>query len=455
MAGFWGRSRRAEEKAQQDEQDRVLADRAASALVSADERLRLTRDELAFATAELGEAATRDLAAALASVSHHLDEAFRLHQLNVDDIPDTPQEQRERNARIVQLAEWATGLVEERTAALADQVARVREAPEVADRIRDQAAAIRTRLPQAHETLTRLAERYSPEALRQVAGNATEAEQLLGFAEQGIDVAARRRDAGQASQATLALEAATESVRRSAVLLDAVESFELEALRAQAALSAVVADSRDDLVAVRDVPATPEVAAAAGELQEALAALPGPGAPSDPFTDLTRLRAANSALDAAVARAAERAARPVPSAAQVRHAEDDAERQLAVARDVIAGHRGYIGADARTRLAEAERALTELRRSPSDEESREQDLALARRAADLAGQALALAQRDIDAGRDSLPGGAGRWDSPRRGGGLGGFGGPMGGRGSNDMGGLIGGVLGGMVLGEVLEDFFD
>ena len=46
----------------------------------------------------------------------------------------------------------------------------------------------------------------------------------------------------------------------------------------------------------------------------------------------------------------------------MRHAIDDADRQLAVSRDVIAGHRGWIGADARTRLAEAERIRVDLDR---------------------------------------------------------------------------------------------
>ncbi|HVL62131.1 MAG TPA: hypothetical protein VM430_12115 [Microbacterium sp.] len=39
----------------------------------------------------------------------------------------------------------------------------------------------------------------------------------------------------------------------------------------------------------------------------------------------------------------------------MRHAIDDADRQLAVTRDVFAGYRGWIGADARTRLAGAAR----------------------------------------------------------------------------------------------------
>lgn len=458
---FWGRTRKNQ---QQDEQDRDLAQRAGRALVEADERLRLTSDELDFAVAELGDAATADLRDAVTSVRTHLGEAFRLHQLSTDHIPDTPEELRERNARIVQLADWAQDLLDAKTADLERAVAKVREAPAVVENVRSEAQRIRAQVPQAHETVARLRQRYSDGAVRQVADNAAEVEQLISFAEHSLDVAARRRDSGNAAASTVALEAATEGIRRSATLLEAVETYEIEALRAESTLAAVVADSRGDLIAVRDVPATPAVASAAADLEAALAALPGAGTPSDPFADLSRLREANSALDRAVDTARDRAARPVPSRDQLAHAIDDAERQLAVARDVVAGHRGYIGADARTRLAEAERALTDVHRYGSDEESRDQAFGLARRAASLAAEALDLARRDIDGGqagygRDDWGGRDDRGGGDRRrgGGSGGGYGGGAygGGRRSNDLGGLAGGLLGGMVLGELFEDFFD
>ena len=56
MAGFWGKRKR-EEQAALDAQDAEIARRARTALVAADERIRLTTDELAFAEAELGDEA--------------------------------------------------------------------------------------------------------------------------------------------------------------------------------------------------------------------------------------------------------------------------------------------------------------------------------------------------------------------------------------------------------------
>jgi len=438
MAGIWGRRKRDHE--QVHAQDAELSRRAGTALVAADERIRTTADELSYAEIELGREATRELRDALAAVRQHLGEAFHLHQLNHDEIPDTAEELRTRNARIVQLCEWAEDLLDDRTAALAEPIARARRAPEIIAGIRADAIRLGGRVPQIEATIARLESRYSAEALRKVADNPAEARQLLDFAVHGADVSDARRESGQREQANLALETAIEAIRRATTLLDAVDQFEVEALRAESTLAAIVDDSREDLVVARPLAHTPAVGAAMVELERALGALAPASAKADPFAELTQLRAANHALDAAVAAARERAARPVIPEPHVRHAIDDADRQLGIARSVISGHRGWIGADARTRLAEAERLRLELAPFAGvavAEDDREKVLADARRCGMLAAQALQLAQRDIDSSRPDDPGQSG--PSGQR-------------RGGSD---LMGGILGGLVIGSILDGIFD
>jgi hypothetical protein len=444
MAGFWGKRKR-----EQDAADADLATRAQTALVEADERIRLTSDELDFAIAELGDNATADLRAALDSVRVHMGEAFHLQQLNHDEIPDTPEELRTRNARIVQLCEWAEGLLDEKTAALAEPIALARNAPQILVNLRADAARLRQRIDPARDTLGRLSERYSPEALRQVAQTPEEAARLLDFAEHGAEIAERRRADGQREQGNMALEAATESVRRATAMLDALDTYEVEALRAESTLAAVVDSSRGDLETARTAPQSPAVVEAAQALTAALAALPASGEKTDPLSDLTRLREANQALDAAVATAVARAANPLPTTSQVQNAVDDADRQLSVARDVIAGQRGWIGADARTRLAEAERLRADLPGPASlaalAEDDRPAAIDAARRVAFLASEALQYAQRDIDGARPY-----GGWGQP------GAY--PQQGWGGNPRGGMgdvMGGVIGGLVIGGLIDDIFN
>ncbi|MGX1791383.1 hypothetical protein ACWIDW_00325 [Microbacterium sp. NPDC055312] len=441
MAGFWGRRRREDEALAA--QDADLARRAEQALVAADERIRTTSDELAFAQAELGDSLTADLGNALRSVRTHLGEAFQLHQLNHDEIPDTVEELRTRNARIVQLCEWAENLLDEKTGELAETVATVRRAPEIIAQVRRDAESLASRIPQARATIERLSTRYSETAMRRIASSGDEAEQLLAFATHSADVSERRRAARQNEEANLALETATEAVRRAGALLDAVEDFEIQALRAESTLADVVADSRGDVVAARNAPQTPEVAKATGELEAALLAIAPAGTRNDPFAELTRLRAANTALDEAIAKAQYRAQNPLPSLGHVQHALDDADRQLGVARGLIAGHRGWIGADARTRLAEAERLRMDVPAMLPAEDTREQALAAARRVALLASEALQLAQRDIDSSRpQNQSWGGDGWGGGGRRGGMGG-------------GDIMGGVLGGLVIGSILDGIFD
>ncbi|MDD7962189.1 hypothetical protein [Microbacterium thalli] len=441
MAGFWGKRKR--EQQEVAEADANLAREADIALVGADERLRVTNDEMAFAEAELGEEATAPLREAVDAVRHHLGEAFHLKQLNHDEIPDTPDEVRTRNARIVQLCEWAEELLDDRTSALAAAIERARRAPEILSGIRAEVETLQQRLPTARAVIDRVSGRYHPDAVGRISGNADEAGGLLEFAQHGSDVAERRRAAGERGPANIALETATEAVRRARTLLDAVDDFEVEALRAQSTLADVVADSRDDLITARTAPQTPAVTTAMAQLQQALGRVSPAGSKSDPFAELSMLREKNAALDVAVDKARERAARPVPPESHVRHAIDDADRQLAVARSVIAGHRGWIGADARTRLAEAESLRLGLAPSgPIDEDDREKALADARRCAALAGEALQLAQRDIDGSRPNDG-----WGGP------GGYGGGWGGRSSG--GNMVGGILGGLVIGSMLDGMFD
>lgn len=437
--GFWGRRNR-ESDEQPTREDADLARRAQAALVAADERIRSTADEVAFAQAELGDEPTRDVRQGVEAVRTHMAEAFRLHQLNHDEIPDTAEELRTRNARILQLCAWADDVLDERTEALREQIERVRQAPRTIENARQEAQRLRERIPAARETVQRLSSRYSPAALQRVAADPDETDQLLDFAIRSADVAERRRDDGRTPESLAALETATESLRRARTILDGIEDFEIEAMRAQSTIADVVADSRGDIVQARSAPQSPEVTAAVAALERALAELPAAGTPSDPFDDLWRVREANAALDAAVDKARHREANPVPTLDHVRHELDSADRTLSVARSLISGHRGWIGADARTRLAEAERLRVDVEPLVPNEDTRREAQSLARRIGQLADEALRLAQRDIDSDRRRDDDGDGwSWGGGRGGGG----------------GGILGPAVGGLLLGGLIGDMFD
>ncbi|MEF3405504.1 hypothetical protein [Agromyces sp. CCNWLW203] len=413
MAGFRvrrlrvGRTHGASELAVRDAD---LAKQAALALVAADERVRVAVDDLGYAEAELGHDATTQLRETLVEVRTHLNDAFRLYRLNHDPMPGSTDEVRARNLRIVQLCEWADDELERQTTALADRAGRVRRAPEVAAAVRADLEHLRARIPNARDSIDRLAVRYAREALARVDGNPAEADRLIGFAEHSVAVAEVRHAAGHREQASVALEASTASVQRAASLLDAVETFEVEALRAESMLVALVEECRRDLAAVLEEPRSRRVADVVGELQAALTAIPQAGVNTDPFAHLSRLREARTTLAAAIAAARERATDLILLVDHVHHAIRDADRRLEVARDAIAAHQGGISAEALTRLAESEHARSDLGHflggseaviTTTGRDHREQVIAMAGRVASLASESLRRARHDIEASRRS------------------------------------------------------
>ncbi|MFF2371632.1 hypothetical protein [Agromyces sp. NPDC058110] len=149
---------------------------------------------------------------------------------------------------------------------------------------------------------------------------------------------------------------------------------------------------------------------------------------ADTQAHLIRLHAARSVLDAATTAARQaasgaaaaglarsmRSMRSRPSAVNPLHRVlERADRSLDAAREAVAGHRGRIGAEALTRLAEAEHVRIDLRHclggaqsagSSVSEQHRTLAAAMAGSIVALAGEALLLARRDIDASR-RLPAG--------------------------------------------------
>ncbi|MFC8597982.1 hypothetical protein [Isoptericola sp. NPDC057191] len=428
-----------------------LGAEAGSALVRTDERARLAEDELAFAVAELGERETRDLAPTLRRARESLGEAFHLNQLLHDEMPDTDEQRQEWSARVVDLCRSAGGFLDELDRGLAGLRQTVRATPDVVARVDGELARVREAIPAARADLERLRGQYAERALLPVADNPDQAERLLEFAGRSAAAARKRLTTQQVAEAGAAARAAEEAVRRAEGLLRAVDDYEAEALRAEAALGAIVAESRAELAQARALPAAERagrIDGAVDALESALAALPAPGEPGDPVDALTRVREANTALDDAVAERAERDERVRRAVARLGPALDDAERQLVAARSVVDDYRAPVGPDARTRLAEAEREVAQARTADDPERA----FSAARRGAALAAEAATLAHRDI-----ARAGQGQRWD----GGYNGGYGGYDGGwqgdrrRGGRSGSDVFGAVLGGMVLGGILDDVGD
>ncbi|WP_353826712.1 hypothetical protein [Agromyces sp. SYSU T0242] len=371
---------------------RALETSAKARLVGADEAVRDAMQEIRFAEAQFGPEAARALEQAVHRARGWLREAFLLQQRLDDAEPDTVSQRRTWSARIAALCDDVERVLAEAHAVLGERRAAERGAADEVPALRERARHLGAREADAAGMLDRLGTRFAPSALAGAGGALVRARRDLGTADAALDDAESRLRRVAGSSVADALGRAAHALDRAAAELDRAEHVELELAQATADAAAEAAGLDAELVSARrerDAAVDPDAGAAlAGAIGELSPLLVGrEGRADDPFAERDRLRAARDRLEAARAttrRAEERlhgARGALPGAIAI------AESQVRMAEQALERARGFAGADARTRLAEAERQLGIARREPDPVAA----LDAARRAAARAGDAEALA----------------------------------------------------------------
>ncbi|HEY6801337.1 MAG TPA: hypothetical protein VI121_11890 [Agromyces sp.] len=380
------------------ESGRELELRAKGLIVRADTAVREADREVAFAEAQFGAAVARDVHDSLETARTRLREAFLLQQRLDDAEPDTAAERRRWSERIVDLCESALDEIDGAERGLATRRRAERGASESVLALREDLEALERRRNHAAEMLGRLATRYAPTALGGVHAASVRLEAALAAARAALDEAEQRLTRSEPAAALLAEVAEHEDrAMRDLTELEGIEG-ELAQAQADAAENAAALDAELDAARRErdgqdDVDAQSALAAAIGEASAVLAARTDVA--GDPFADRDRLRAARDRLE--VARAAARNAQGRLDGARgaLGGAIAIAESQARVARAAIERGGARVGADARTRLAEAERQLRMARQEPDPVAA----LDAARRAASRASDAEALAAYDAMGGQ--------------------------------------------------------
>jgi len=403
-----------------------LERRAASALVATDDAVRTSEQELGFARAQFGDQATVEFEQALATAKDNLTQAFTLQQRLDDSEPDTEQQKREWNGEILRLCAEAEAGLDEKAADFDELRKLEQNAPEALARVQEQRTAVAGRLDAAEAALQTLHGSYAPEALATVADNPQQARERITFADEQLAQAARAIAAGDGGAAAVGIRAAEDAVEQAALLEDAVGRLHADLVQGEKDATALIADLEHDMAVAASLPdpdgqVAAAVAATRQQVETARQNLAS--ASKRPLVTLQALETANTRIDgvvAAVRTAQERAQRAQQMLGQQLA---QAQAQVAAAEDYVSARRGAVGAQARTRLAEAGAALSQAQQLAVS--SPEQALPLAQRAHQLAAQAIQHAQNDV-----------------------GGFGGGYGGGGDN---GMLGAMLGGIVINSLLS----
>lgn len=364
--GFWLLARRRGKGRERDPLD-SLRQRANILLVRVDDAVKNAEDELGFAIAQFGNVKSKEFDDVLSTAKRQLREAFELQQKLDDAYADTETQRRDWNGRIIHLCETAATSLEKQEKAFADLRELEKNAPQNLAAVRSALSAIDSRLSESTKTVSTMSSGYASGAVSTVADSIeraraerAESEKAIRQAEALLGVAAGG-GAPDASASDL-IRSASEHAYRSQKLLDGIEALRTELAKARDAVSTLKESTHTSLAqarAARDAPPDADTGAAVGRaittVEAALAADPDL---KDPLATLEILRAANAELDSSMAGARNQQQRLEGARTALVGALVGARSQLTATRNYIDTRRGGVGADARTRLAEAERLLT-------------------------------------------------------------------------------------------------
>ncbi|MFI1657634.1 TPM domain-containing protein [Streptomyces sp. NPDC020472] len=406
-------------------------------LVATDDAVRTSQEELGFASAQFGEEAVRPFTEAVDFAEEQLAASFRLRQKLDDSFPEDDPTRRAMLDEILRRCAGANARLDAETEDFDRLRALERTAPEalaaVETAFREQTGRIGT----AEAALTAMRERYAETAAAPVAGDVEQAKDRLVFATTHLDQARQRIDTGDNGGAAVHIRAAEGAVDQAARLIEAVDRRARDLAEAVGRLTGALAETDADLAEARGLlEGTAEGVSTAG-LQgriaraESVAAEVRRGVDAgryDPIDALRRVEEADAALDEALEGARERESGTRRARVLLDQVMLTARSAIGAASDYITTHRGAVGSEARTRLAEARRRWEEAR-SLADAGDPQAALVEAQQADALARRAQDLAEQDVRT-----------YGNPNGLGGATGVGGSGG-------GGLGGAVLGGIVLG--------
>ncbi|WP_338069446.1 TPM domain-containing protein [Specibacter cremeus] len=409
-----------------------LRTKAGSMLIAADDAIKASDHEVGFAQASYGDEAVKPFQAALQAARTHLNESFKLQQLLDDEIPDTIEETRSWYGQIIAHCQEAGAALDAQKAKFDELRELERTAPQVLAKVSADAATVTGQVDAAEVALAGLRERYADSALATVADNIAQANERLEFVQTAAKEAGDKLGAQDTAGAAVAVKAAEESLLQATVLLEAIgkteQSIGASSQALGPALAAALADLDKAKAMVRDPQFqrfTPTVTSAETVLADARAQS-GSGK-IDPVALLAGVQAAHGQLDELLTGIRNQQEQALRAQAALTQAIMSAQAHIQAADDFISTRRGGVGSQARTRLSEAQRNL-DYAVSIKDSDPANA-LVYAQQALQLAQQALAYAQNDVD----GFGGGGGY-------GGRGSMGGGMGGA-------ILGGILGGMIGG--------
>lgn len=415
--GGWGAPRQAAQTPLPE-----LDAQAKRTLVDTDNALRTSQEELGFATAQFGDEAATPFNEAVEYARNELTAAFRLRQQLDDAYPEDDVMRRRMLDEIVARCTDANRRLDAESEDFDRLRALEQNAPQALATAEAAHDDLSGRIVTTEAALGVLRERYAASAAAPIADSVEQATDRLVFARTSLDQARQAIDSSENGAAAVQVRAAEGALAQAGRLIEAVDRRAQELAEAAGKLPGALTGTDTDLAEARGLLKGTSEGVSTADLQGRIARAETVAAEVrreleaglyDPIDALRRVEEADAALDEALAGARENEQGTRRARALLDQAMLGARSTIGAAADYITTHRGAVGSDARTRLAEAQRRLERARElagwdgsGGSGSAVPQGALAEAQQADGLARQAQSLAEEDV------------------RGGGFGGGGGP-------------------------------
>jgi tetratricopeptide (TPR) repeat protein len=339
-----------------------LRERAGSLLVSTDDAIAHSEQELAFAQAQYGQEQTGPFREAIDRASGHLRHSFQLQRQLEDDIPDSEDDRRAWLTEIVRGCEEAQRSLRAQERGFAELRRLELDADRAVERLAEAIEAARRRLPEAERELDRLRSRYAESAVETVVENVSEARERLGFAQRAAGEAREALAAADTSEAVLDVRAGEEAVGQVDGLVRAIARTSAEMEAATRSLEEALSRARADLAEAHGLlerGGFGDLAGSAAGVESVVEGIERERAagPSDPLAHARRLAEARAELDRGLRSVRDQNQQDRAARETLAHTLVSAQARLSSASDFLWSRRGAVRAEARTRLHEAERHL--------------------------------------------------------------------------------------------------
>jgi hypothetical protein len=369
-----------------------LNKQASAALVSIDDALKTSEQELGFAEAQFGKEATRAFAEAIAAGHETAKAAFGLRQKLDDDVPETEPEKRQMTSEIIRLCTSVDEALDQHVAGFDELRDLQAKAPQVLEDVATRADEILTRVPNSRTVLTQLATTYPATSLTSVEKNADQAESLITAAKEQAALGTTALQTDDRATAVTHARAAEDAVAQAAKLLDAVDDADADLKAAPGKIAERLTSIQLDVAdAGRLAPQDAGISAAAATATAAITYAQQAG--NDPLAAEAALESGEAKLDELLAPVRAAAAEAEKARVALTESLGRITSRVKAVSDFIETRRGAVGAEARTRLSEAARHLDQAQKTLTSDPTA--SLAALQQSEAYVNEAEQLAQTDV------------------------------------------------------------